>query len=348
MTPFEMGLSGSFSIPSYAGVCCGSITPMTSVAGLQQVTSSRWHLPEPFSPLTLWGMDTISAEEAAEVYQLATECQALGSDLAKQFQTLCGLEAMHHAVAQATAHETVLSGCIACSAACGVTTTIQKAKEWESTLCGLHEEANKPWKDANDIIFSHLLKYDSELATFLTSADDTLRNKCEEILSHVHSLIETTNISPQAGLSLALQVLNLLPNIPWDLSYCVGIPMMFVYGQELYELQSWGAAGDGDFHLDSHAQVANLLSHELACMYSRVGPHAPSPNRIASPAGSATLHSPRPLPSRSHSHSKTPSCRTKMVRSQSHSVSSTSSQAVELKPLAGSGGDDSKGSESTH
>ena len=36
-----------------------------------------------------------------------------------------------------------------------------------------------------------------------------------------------------------------------------------------------------------------------------------------------------------------------MVRSQSHSASSTSYQAVELKPLAGSGGDDSKGSEST-
>ena len=28
MTPFEMGLSRSFSIPSYAGVCLGSITPV--------------------------------------------------------------------------------------------------------------------------------------------------------------------------------------------------------------------------------------------------------------------------------------------------------------------------------
>ena len=88
MTPFEMGLSGSFSIPSYAGVCHGSITPTTSVAGSQQVTSSGWHPPVPFSPLTLQGMDTLSTEHAAEVYQLATECQALGSDLAKQFQTL--------------------------------------------------------------------------------------------------------------------------------------------------------------------------------------------------------------------------------------------------------------------
>ena len=109
MTPFKMGLSGSFSIPSYAGVCHGSITPMTSVAGSQQVTSSRWHLPAPFSPLTLQGMDTISTEQATEVYQLATKCQGLGSDLAKRFQTLCRLEAMHHTLPHATAHETVLS-----------------------------------------------------------------------------------------------------------------------------------------------------------------------------------------------------------------------------------------------
>ena len=51
-------------------------------------------------------MDTLSAGQAAEIYQLATECQALGTELAKQFQNLSGLEAMHCAAAQATAHET--------------------------------------------------------------------------------------------------------------------------------------------------------------------------------------------------------------------------------------------------
>ena len=103
MTPFEMELSGSFSVPGYAGVHQGSITPVTSVVRLQQVTSSGWHLPVPFSPLTLQDMDTLSAEQVAEVYQLTTECQAMGPDLAKQFQTLCGLEAMHHTMAQTTA-----------------------------------------------------------------------------------------------------------------------------------------------------------------------------------------------------------------------------------------------------
>ena len=111
MTPFEMQFGGSFSIPSYAGVHRGSITPATSVARLQQVTSSGWHHPASFSPLTSQGTDTLSTEQAVEIYQLTTECWALCSELAKWFQTLSGLEAMHHATAQATAHKTALGTC---------------------------------------------------------------------------------------------------------------------------------------------------------------------------------------------------------------------------------------------
>ena len=41
MTPFKMGLSGSFNIASDTGMRRGSLTPATSVTGLQQVTRSR-------------------------------------------------------------------------------------------------------------------------------------------------------------------------------------------------------------------------------------------------------------------------------------------------------------------
>ena len=136
----------------------------------------------------------------------ATECQTLGSELAKQFQTLCGLEASHHMAAQATAHEIVLSRCQACSTAYGVAAATQQAEQWELTL--LCEAANKAWKDANDVIFSHLLKYDSELANFLNSADDTLKNKCDEIWGCIQSLMEAMNCFPQASLSLVLQTLH--------------------------------------------------------------------------------------------------------------------------------------------
>ena len=147
----------------------------------------------PFSPLPLQGLDPLSTEQATEIYQLATECQALGSGLAKWFQTICGLKVSHHTMAQATTHETVLFGCLIHCAAHAVATTTQQAEEWESTLRELHDKDDKVWKDTNDVIFSHLLKYDSELADFLNSAEDALRNKCDEIWRHVYSLVEAAN-----------------------------------------------------------------------------------------------------------------------------------------------------------
>ena len=208
MTPFETGSGKSFSLPSSIWICRCSLTPVTSVSGLQHITSSGWHQAAPLSPLTLQGLDPLNAKQATAIFQLATEWQTLGSELAKWFQTLCRLEASHHVAAQATAHEIVLSRHQAHSAAYGVATATQQAEQQESTLCRLCEEANKAWKDTNDVIFSHLLKYDSELATFLDSAEDILKNKCDEIWRRIQSLVETTNCSPQTSLSLVLEILH--------------------------------------------------------------------------------------------------------------------------------------------
>ena len=149
---------------------------------------------------------------------------------------------------------------------------------------------------------------------------------------------EAANCSPQAGLSLVLQTLNWLPSIPWDLSYHVGIPMMFAYDPELYELHSWGAAGDGDLLLDNHAWATNLLSHKLAHMYGRAGSNEPRPSRVASPAGSVAHHSP------ASSRPGTPSLRTNIVRSCSNSASSHGSQTAKLKLPARSGDEGGKDS----
>ena len=121
--------------------------------------------------------------------------------------------------------------------------------------------------------------------------------------------------------------------------------MMFAYGPELYEFQSWGAAGDGEFLLDNHALATNLLSHKLAHMHGGAGPNEPSPSRVASPTGSGALHSPKSSPA--SSHSRTPSHVTNIVRSRSNSVSSTSSQTVEIKLPVGSGDEGGKDSKST-
>ena len=71
---------------------------------------------------------------------------------------------------------------------------------------------------------------------------------------------------------------------------------MFAYGPELYKLQSWGTARDGEFLLDNHAQATNLLSHKLVHMHSEAGPDEPRPSRAASPTSSTALCSPMSSP----------------------------------------------------
>ena len=100
-------------------------------------------------------MDTLSTRQAAEIYQLATECQALGVELAKQFQNLSELEAVHHAVAQATAHETINARCMAHNAAFSAFVTNQPDRDCKEFLRQFCAEADQAWKDMNNVIFSH-------------------------------------------------------------------------------------------------------------------------------------------------------------------------------------------------
>ena len=278
MTPFKTGMYRSFSYPSGTGVCHGSITPVTSIAGSQQVTSSRWQPTGSFSPLPPQTLDTLSTEQAAEICQLAAECQTLGSKLTKQFQNLSRLEAVHHVTAQAAAHETINAGCMACSATFGVGTATQTDEECESSMHRLRAKANQAWKDANEVIFSHLLKYDTQLAAFISTTEGTLQAKHDEIWRHIHSLADTANIPHRICLPMALQTLDQLPAIPWDLNYHVGIPLMFANSPESYDFQTWSAARDGEYLLDNDTQATNLLSCKLARMADGAGPDDPSPD----------------------------------------------------------------------
>ena len=180
-------------------------------------------------------MDTLSTEQATEIYQLAAECQALGSKLAKQFQNLSGLEAMHCTAAQAVAHETINTGCMACSTTFGIATATQTDEEHKSSMGRLRAKANQAWKDAIEVICSHLLKYDTRLVAFISAAEGTLQAKSDEVWRHVNSLADTANIPHRIYLPLALQTLDQLSAIPWDLSYHTGIPLMFTCGRESYD-----------------------------------------------------------------------------------------------------------------
>ena len=132
------------------------------------------------------------------------ECQALGVELAKQFQNLSGLEAMHCAVAQATVHETINAGHRACNAAFSAITANQPDRDCKQFLGQFHTEADQAWKDMNYIIFSHQLKYDAQLAAFITTGEGTLQVKWDEIWSHIHSIVEVAGLPNKAHLTLAL------------------------------------------------------------------------------------------------------------------------------------------------
>ena len=121
---------------------------------------------------------------------------------------------------------------------------------------------------------------------------------------------------------------------------------MFTYGLELYELQTWGAAGDGGFHLDNHAWAANLLSHKLAHIHGAASSGRASPSGVTSPASPAAPHSSMSSPARSCS--RTPPHGTSLVRSYSHSVSSTASHAAMPELPAGSSGEGHEFSKSTY
>ena len=278
MTPLDTSLYGSFSYPGPTGAGHSSVTPLTSVARSQQVTSSMWQPPRLLSLALPPAMDTLSAGQVAEIYQLATESQALGTELTKQFQNLSGLEAMHHAMAQAMAHETTNMGCMACNAAFSPIAANQPDGDCEKFLHQFHAEANQAWKDTNDIIFSHQLKYDAHLAAFITTAKGMLQAKREEIWSCVHSIAEVAALPNKACLTLALQILDKLPTLPLDLSYRAPIPRMLAYCPESYAFQAWSAAGDGDYLLDNNIQATSMLSLKLMCMAGRANLDGPNPS----------------------------------------------------------------------
>ena len=102
--------SSSFSLPGYPSVGLGSLTPsVPSIAGSKHILST-WplNLVSP-RPSTL----RLTIDQANSIFGLASKCQVLTIRLAKDFQVLSGLEAIHRNSTQGTAHEMLTLGCSA-------------------------------------------------------------------------------------------------------------------------------------------------------------------------------------------------------------------------------------------
>ena len=115
--------------------------------------------------------------QANSMYKLAAECQALGVKLAKKFQVLSGLEAIHHNSIQGMVHETLTMGRSAQEATyIAIIWNKVLDDEREANTHHLCAEADVAWKEMHEVMYNHQLHYDGQLATFLTDAEMPLND----------------------------------------------------------------------------------------------------------------------------------------------------------------------------
>ena len=99
--------SPGLNLPGCPAAGPGNLTPtVPSLTGLHHVLST-WPAGVFTSGLS---SPHLTIDQANSLFNLATECQVLGIKLAKQFQVLSGLDAMHCNSIQGMAHETLTLG----------------------------------------------------------------------------------------------------------------------------------------------------------------------------------------------------------------------------------------------
>ena len=158
----------------------------------------------------------------------------LSVKLAKDFQVLSGLEAIHHNSVQGTAHETLTLGCSAWEAAYAaiLRDDITEA-EREATTCRLHSKADAAWKKMHEVMYNNQLEYDRRLSDFPKEAELMLANMRDQVWTAICTLVESEGMTFEGCLHLTLRMLPLLPQIPVDVSYETQIPLTIVIAQSL-------------------------------------------------------------------------------------------------------------------
>ena len=220
----------NFNLPGYPAIGLRGLTPsIPNIAGSHHVLSTWPPSIFPSRPST----PRLTINQADSIFSLASECQVLSIRLAKEFQVLSGLEAIHCNSIQGTAHETLTLGHSTWEAAYSaiVWNDITEAEYEAMTHC-LCSEADAAWKEMHEVMYNHQLKYDRQLATFLKETETTLRNMRDQVWAAVHILAENEGITFNDCLSLTLQVLPLLLQIPVDVLFQTQIPLIIAYCQE--------------------------------------------------------------------------------------------------------------------
>ena len=147
--------SPGFNFPGHLVAGPGNLNPcVPSLAGSHHM-SSTWPIGAftsgPSSPY-------LTINQANSLFKLAAECQVLSIKLAKQFQVLSGLEAMHRNSIQGTVHETLTLGCSAQEAAYSAILWERVPEdECEATTHCLHLEVDAALKEMHEVMYNHQL-----------------------------------------------------------------------------------------------------------------------------------------------------------------------------------------------
>ena len=270
--------SPNFNLPGYPAVGPSNLTPtVPSLAGSHHV-SSTWPLgmftSGPSSP-------HLTIDQANSIFKLAAECQVLGVKLAKEFKVLSGLQAMHCNSIQGMVHETLTLGHSAPEATYSAILRdgVSKA-ECEDMTRHLCSEADATWKEMHEVMYNNQLQYDQQLSTFLTDTETTLNNMRGDIWATIHALAENEGITLDACLGLALQVLNLLLQIPIDILFQTQIPLTIAYYLESSIYRRWCPEQGGVSLFHKEVRASRTLSKVLGGVTHQASEgvdHPPSP-----------------------------------------------------------------------
>ena len=115
----------------------------------------------------------------------------------------------------------------------------------------------------HEVMYNHQLHYDGQLAMFLTDTEKALNDMCGKVWDAICALMESESITYNACLGLALQVLNLLPQIPIDILFQKQIPLTITYCPESSTYRKWHPEQGGVSPLCKEIRVFCILSKVL-------------------------------------------------------------------------------------
>ena len=210
---------------------------------------------------------------------------------------------MHCNSIQGMVHETLTLGHSAQEAAYSAILRdgVSEAEHKATTHC-LHSEADAAWKEMHEVMYNHQLQYNQQLSTFLTDMETTLNNMRGNIWATICTLAENEGIMLDACLGLTLQVLNLLLQIPIDISFQTQIPLTIAYCPESSVYRRWCPEQGGVSPLCKEVRAFHTLSKVLGRVTRQTSEGMdcpPSPAASDNSVGSGGMWDSR---HRSHSH----------------------------------------------